>query len=48
MGVEMIFDALEDIEKEKTSPRFPGFEDMTNEQFFFVSYANVREEVTFL
>lgn len=42
VGLEMVYDALQDIENEKNSPRFPGFEDLSNEQFFFLTYANVR------
>ncbi|XP_043477498.1 uncharacterized protein LOC122508287 [Leptopilina heterotoma] len=41
LGLEMVYDALREIENEKNSPRLPGFEDLSNEQFFFLTYANV-------
>ncbi|XP_051164437.1 neprilysin-1-like [Leptopilina boulardi] len=41
LGLEIVNDALQDIENEKNSHQFPGFEDLSNEQFFFLTYANV-------
>ena len=42
MGLEIIFGSLEENEKERKSPKLPGFEDFNNDQFFFLSYAKVR------
>lgn len=45
MGLEIVYDALQEIENEKNSPRFPGFEDLSNERFFFLTYGNVRRKI---
>lgn len=41
LGVDIVFEALEEMEKEKNEPRLPGFEDLSNEQIFFLSFAKV-------
>lgn len=41
IGVDVVFEAFEEMEKEKNEPRLPGFEELNNEQIFFLSFAKV-------
>lgn len=41
LGIDISFDAFEILEKQKKQARLPGFEDITSDQLFFLSFAKL-------
>ena len=48
LGLDTVFDAFEEEEREVRQPRLPGFEDLNNEQLFFLTFAKVSFNLYYL
>ena len=47
-GIQAVFEAFKKHNKIEGSSKLPGFEEFTNDQLFFISYASVSIFIQFL